>query len=771
MATIDATVKRLQDKVDEAKKGVRATMTVEELSRESIRDIIKEVGEANALATALFDREDDKLGVTTRHLRTELTKLVEEGGDASKERLKEIEQRAKDISTVAAESESPEEQAYLGELAANVQGAARKARGAAAGLDSGGAIGESLFTGIFGQKFGKWMLNAPEGGNKAKRSVADLRLEIAEAQRDEAIGGGDAGFESEKKEEEREAKIRETDVKHKEDTVISLLHQILSLIGRNGRGGGGLDTDGDGDVDADDGGGGLVDTLKDVVTHPATIATAGVGTGLLLPRILRSIGLGGLSSVVNMGARATGGFGSRLFGGSAPGRVPIFGGGGKNLAANLIDNILHVGKDGTRVTMDSLGNIKVRNASGQFIKNQAAYLKNIGLPTKMPAGSTIKEALELAVKNRRLADVTRIGLLASFRKMLTPTTKGLRGAARGGGLWALPFMAYDAITGATEKAEQLAIDPTDTGTIGESGVDKAISLHAGAKVVQGLAWLNSLLGQDIGTTEEIGQGLEAAFVGIDMSKQWDMQHIILPAMRERMKKDLEAMAGGHSLQTTLGRRLFYSGQLMRLLFEKDENPSMDSYKVWNHDMPAGSFPKAQPIASAVSRLINQTAWAIADDEANTSKTEVDPERVIQIKRRLQEGRFSPLGGEGLESLIPQRAVNQEGRVSFRSEMIHNMVNSGGNWQLFESSISPKTHIAKVAARGNVDAIRALGANAELSMYELTRMYGADRAASIYQNFQDNRVKTTTIADTLLDDENATHNRHRTNVGEVNLSLE
>jgi len=780
MATIDETVRRLQEKVEEAKKGVRATMTVEELSRESIRDIIKEVGEANALATELFDREDNKLGVTTRHLRTELVKLVEEGSDASKDRLKEIEQRAKDIAIVAAEADTPEEQAYLGELAANVQGAARKARGTAAGLGGGGgAIGESLFTGIFGNKFGKWMLNAPGGGNQAKRSVADLRLEIAEAQRDAVTDGdgGGAGFESEAKEEEREAKIRETEVRHKEDDVISLLHQILTLLGRNGRGlGGGVggtDKDGDGKPDGD---GGAVDTAIDIATNPFTVAAVTTGItatlmhsgarGKIFQFFARMLGLG--RGTAHMAPIPTGTLGSRITGGSA--------GRGRNLVgaiqpakstAAAMTHILHVGADGTRVTMSSAGKLSVRSASGGFIKNQAAYLKNIGLPTHMPAGSTVDDALKLAMKKRKLANAVRPGWL---RRAFTISKGGLGGALRAEAMIFAPIIAgTDVLMGMTEKYEQMAAGE-GTGTIGDASFDKAAGLYGAARAVEGLAWLNSLVGQDIGTTEEIAQGIEA-IIGVDDSKQWERQNIILPAMRRNRQKDLVSMAGGHSLQTTLGRRLFYSGQLMRLLYEKAENPSLDKYRVWHHDQPPTNIPKPVAIASAVNRLINQTAYAIAEDEANTNKTAVDDDRIIQIIKRLRSGDFHPTDTDAGVTLIPLAGINKKGVVQHRRQTIHKMMQSGGSWNIFESSLSPSTHIAKVAARGNVDAIRALGDNARLSMFELDRMYGRDQAMSIYQNFQDIRSNSTVITESVLNDEDWTYDRNRANVGEVNLSLE
>ena len=41
MANIEARIKSMQEAVEDAKRGVRATMTTEELSRESIRDIVK----------------------------------------------------------------------------------------------------------------------------------------------------------------------------------------------------------------------------------------------------------------------------------------------------------------------------------------------------------------------------------------------------------------------------------------------------------------------------------------------------------------------------------------------------------------------------------------------------------------------------------------------------------------------------------------------------------------------------------------------------------
>ena len=58
-------IKQLEARVAQAKKDVRATMSIAELSKESIRDIVSEVGETQAYLSSLFGRSDRELRGST----------------------------------------------------------------------------------------------------------------------------------------------------------------------------------------------------------------------------------------------------------------------------------------------------------------------------------------------------------------------------------------------------------------------------------------------------------------------------------------------------------------------------------------------------------------------------------------------------------------------------------------------------------------------------------------------------------------------------------
>jgi len=760
MADINTTIKKLQDKVEEAKKGVRATMTVEELSRGSIRDIFGEVGETNAYLNSVFDKQDTDLGVTTRELRNELNKLVEESTDASRDRLSEIEQRAKDIATVAGE-EGTDESELIKQMAQNVRGAARKARSVSATSGSTAVLGESLFTGLFGDKFGRWLLDTPAAGkNQKKRRLAELRLQVAQSRLSEMVGGGVASsteYAAEEAEEKREAEIRETDVKRKEDEVIGLLHQILLLLGKNGVAldYGGTVPDGAGAAGGDAGSGGI--GVGDVVT---TIGAAGGAATIANPtsrnfiwrNIRRVLGLGA-NSTKNMASRTIPrAISTGLFWGSQ--------GWGRTVTAKVTEkSTMAMLSNGMRLVVDKFGKITIRNSAGRMVKNQAMLLEQLGLPSALRAGSTADDALKIAIKSGRMA---RPGF---WRNFLNPrlTARGLGRTARTNALFMLPFATYDVLSGMTESYK--------TGghqTLGEMSMDATAAYGGATKMLRGITWLNELLGQDLGTNEEIAQGLEAAFHGVDMSKQWDMMNVILPARRKRQKKLLKMMAGGFDPKSTHGKRIFYSGQLMNLLYDLKQNPNMTEYQMRYVDDPPGYVPKPRSVTSVMDSLIDQLAYAIAEDEAKLDGKPLDQQRVIQIRRMLKEGRFAPLDATNGVSLLPTRIIDKDKRVHFRAEIINNLMESGGfglhrnylNKRIFGPSVS----------RNTVDTINQLNSNASLRLTS-SNVSNADRALAMLIN-QDNRQtnNTTMIADPLLDDAHSTINRERINVNEENFSL-
>jgi len=233
MAT-EQTIKELQKRVDEAKKGLRSTMTVQELGKEHVRDIVSEVSETQAYISKLFDREDNKLGASSKILKDELEKLVEEGTEADAKRLNEIQKRAAAIAKVAREGGGKEGK-YIGELADVLSGGAKKAGklklGAEMGVDD--MVGAKFMKTIFGSKMTNFMWGADSAREAKTRQEAELRLLLAQANLDAETGDGDGTTSSgaeeaeERREDEREEKIK---VK-KQDKILELLEEILFRVG------------------------------------------------------------------------------------------------------------------------------------------------------------------------------------------------------------------------------------------------------------------------------------------------------------------------------------------------------------------------------------------------------------------------------------------------------------------------------------------------------------------------------------------------------------
>ena len=232
---ISERIRSLKDTVEEAKKNLRSTMTTQELGKESIREIIADVANTQAYISALFGKDDDKLATSTKILKEELTKLVEEGADADSARLREIQKRAKDIAKIAQDEGGPDAD-YVGALADSLSGGAGKAgKIKTTGVGVSDMFGSSMFSTIFGDKFSKFVLGGPESvdGKGGKRDDAELRLRIAEETL-AAESNIDGISPSEVSEERREDEVREKEVEVKEDKVIGLLQEILSRLGGGG---------------------------------------------------------------------------------------------------------------------------------------------------------------------------------------------------------------------------------------------------------------------------------------------------------------------------------------------------------------------------------------------------------------------------------------------------------------------------------------------------------------------------------------------------------
>ena len=220
-------IKQLEARVAQAKKDVRATMSIAELSKESIRDIVSEVGETQAYLSSLFGRSDRELRGSTVSLRNEINKLVQEGTDADASRLKEIRERIKDITKVASE-EGDVESEFLkeyGMAAASGMGRARKHKLRGDRSSSGRVYGQGLFTTVFGSSFTNWMIGDDRERGSKRRRRADLKLGMAQADLDSAISDS-SDTPAEREEQRREGEVRQKEIKKKENNVIDLLEEI-----------------------------------------------------------------------------------------------------------------------------------------------------------------------------------------------------------------------------------------------------------------------------------------------------------------------------------------------------------------------------------------------------------------------------------------------------------------------------------------------------------------------------------------------------------------
>jgi hypothetical protein len=246
MADIKNRIEELQKRVAEAKEGVRATMTIHELGKESIREIISEVAETQAVITAMFDKEDGKLSASSKVLKEELDNLVKEGTDADSARLRQIQSRAKDIAAVASDQGGIAGD-YITELADSLATGSTRAAKVKMGsvMPQSDMFGAGIFKTIFGANFTDWALGGeaydPKAEPSSKRNRANLKLKQAQAELDSIDGsGGTSTSASESAEIRREGEQRQGEIKHKENQVITLLEKILSAVtGKSFSGGGG----------------------------------------------------------------------------------------------------------------------------------------------------------------------------------------------------------------------------------------------------------------------------------------------------------------------------------------------------------------------------------------------------------------------------------------------------------------------------------------------------------------------------------------------------
>ena len=168
-------IEQLEHAVAKAKKDFRATLSVSELGRENVKDILNDVKSANR---ALGLDDDSNLRASTKLLRDELERIQQEAEAADKKRMKELANRAKEISK-AAQEVGDEESSRIAQSAGIVAGGLKKA---STHISSDTVRGEGIAKTIFGESIGSWMAK-PSGtrGSGKKRAAASLKLRMAQA--------------------------------------------------------------------------------------------------------------------------------------------------------------------------------------------------------------------------------------------------------------------------------------------------------------------------------------------------------------------------------------------------------------------------------------------------------------------------------------------------------------------------------------------------------------------------------------------------------------
>jgi len=255
----DERIETLQERVLEAKKQVRQYMSVKELSKESIKDIISEVSETQDDLDTLLGRTDSDISATTKHLKSELKKLLTDAESSDKAAIKALEEKARAIADMAGDVDD-EESVYLAESASATLNALAGIKKAYKDDKPDDMLGSGLFTTVFGSKLGGWMASTGDTGKKGKKRIAaELQQETLEAEIAALQGGGDDAEDadgltkSEQAENRREESIKYRDETLRSKLIITMLKEIQKntrmLLGGTGfavipAGGGGGDGDG-----------------------------------------------------------------------------------------------------------------------------------------------------------------------------------------------------------------------------------------------------------------------------------------------------------------------------------------------------------------------------------------------------------------------------------------------------------------------------------------------------------------------------------------------
>ncbi len=601
-------IKQLEAKVAEAKRSVRSTMTIGELSKESIRDVITEVGETHAYLDALFNKSDNELKGSTVSFRDEMKKLVQEGRDADSRRLKEIQNRIKEITMVASET-GDEESEFIKEYGMAAESGIRKARKFSSRAEVGPGYGEGLFRTVFGDRLTTWINTGSDRGVK-KRSRADLRLKAAQADLSGAMSGSSETdlTPAEAAENRREGEVRQKDIQKKEDVVIDLLQEIKAMLG--GVGGVAIISNGENN-NASDGqpgggpgaGGGIGAALKEFFTSPGGL----VGAGGLLTFLLSRGRRGRLPGTTPRGTTPRG---TTPRGTTPPPSTPK-----PPTPANRTPT--HTGNFNGHKWPDGYIDPKTGNRYLHRGGNGSGAWQNPqGRFTKIPDGKVPKAP------------------------RMKPKFKG------GSAVWEVPFAVGYGLQGGIDLANQAAMNP-DIVPEGMS-TDEYSNWGIAAGAIQGLDMFGQAEMYGFESTADLADGVAALFgrsrADLEM-QQMEIDQSRLADKRKAVNNFLDNMSAGFDRHTPLGKRIFYGNQYTRLQVLK--HSGIDELQVWMHNHP--SFRnKPISIKQAEEIIIMQLAVAIAEHEAQMNgKKKVDPARVQQIAEQLRKGDFKLPGDNRL----------------------------------------------------------------------------------------------------------------------------
>lgn len=645
-------IKQLEARVAQAKKDVRATMSIAELSKESVRDIVSEVGETQAYLNTLFGRSDRELRGSTVSLRNEINKLVQEGTDADASRLKEIRERIKEISKVASE-EGDVESEFLkeyGMAAASGMGRARKHKLRGDRSTSGKVYGEGLFSSIFGSSFTNWMVGDDKEKGSKRRRRADLKLSMAQSDLDASIGGS-SDTPAEMEEQRREGEVRQKEIKKKENNVIDLLEEIRDntkhLLGGMGLAGG-FPGSSDGEQNAS--GGGPIAWIKEN-WDDVLLGTLGIGQ-------LFSFRRGGRGRLPT----GTRGPTTRTPGTSKPSSKPP-------PKANPNVKPTNPGKfNGHKYPQDFVDKKTGKVYDQRLNKGRGGWRAGSSNPANPGSTSTAPKKPPKPPPASAAGRATK-GLTKTAGKTLAKA--GPLGTIISGA------MAVDTATGDLEAIASGQMELPE----GRS-VDEQMFLSLGAGFIGSLDMFGQAESAGFESNADLAEGVASLF-GMSSHHleigRMEKQGKANKANFESLHRHLKKLAGGFDLNSEIGKRLFYTNQYLQLQAYK--NAGIDEMMFWSHAENAYHWKTKtpMPIGKTEDLIINQLAYSIAQMEAEKQGLKSpNAGRVQEIAELLRRGQFRLPGDNrlGVDPNAPTLIPNQIGNGEMNQGILPSLLDSG-----------------------------------------------------------------------------------------------